>query len=69
MTAESTCRSCGAPIMWAITDRGRRMPLSKATERRTFTLEQNGDATICRSVVTYDSHFTDCPDADRHRTT
>jgi hypothetical protein len=51
--------------VWAITERGRRMPLSKASERRRFVLEH--ETGIARSVVTYESHFADCPDADQHR--
>lgn len=29
MTAESVCRACGAPIIWAITPRGKRMPVDR----------------------------------------
>jgi hypothetical protein len=63
---EGTCRSCHAEIIWAVTERGRRMPLSKASERRRFVLEHATG--IARSVVTYESHFADCPNADQHRT-
>jgi hypothetical protein len=64
MTAPAArCRSCHAEIVWAVTENGKRMPLSKATERRRYVL--NGDA--CSSVVTYDSHWTDCPSAAQHR--
>lgn len=61
---EGVCRSCGQPIVWAVTERGRRMPLSKATERRAFIVDEHE---IARSVITYDSHFSDCPNADQHR--
>jgi hypothetical protein len=61
---EGACRSCGAPVLWAVTERGRRMPLSKATERRRWLLDEHG---IARSVVTYDAHWSDCPSADQHR--
>ena len=28
-TSAGRCRSCGAPIFWAVTDNGRKMPLDK----------------------------------------
>jgi hypothetical protein len=62
---EGTCKSCGAAIVWAVTERVRKMPLSVASEQRRFVLTEDG---IARSIVTYDSHFSDCPHADQHRT-
>lgn len=60
---EAPCKSCGATIVWAFTEKGKRMPLSKASERRRFVI----DGDVARSVVTYDSHFSDCPNAAEHR--
>lgn len=65
---DAVCKSCGAPIVWAITEKGARMPISKGSERRRFTLDTLTDGTVvCRSVLTYESHFSDCPNADKHR--
>lgn len=64
----SACSSCGAEIVWAVTENGRRMPLSKASEQRRFVVDKLGDGTdMARSTLTYVSHFSDCPNADQHR--
>lgn len=70
-TGVSTCRSCGAEIVWAYTERGRRMPLSVASLERRFVitgpaLDAVDDPTVSY-VETYVSHFADCPNADKHR--
>jgi hypothetical protein len=62
-----TCKSCGAAIVWAQTESGRRMPLDAEPERR-FVLA-GVEPTIARSVPTYVSHFATCPQADEHRRT
>lgn len=61
---EGRCSSCGAPLLWAVTERGKHMPLSKQTERRRFVVDEHG---IARSVVTYEAHWADCPNAALHR--
>lgn len=68
----SACRSCGAPIIWAITENGKRMPLdAEPAERPTgvFRLEPSGDDLIARRPIeqVYISHFATCPNADQHR--
>jgi hypothetical protein len=60
---EGTCRSCGAQIVWTVTENGKRMPLSKATEQRRYLI----DGDVCRSVLVYQSHWADCPSAAQHR--
>lgn len=68
LVMSSKCSSCGAEILWAITERGRRMPLSKATERRAFIVDRLTDGSeIARSRVVYDAHWTDCPNSEAHR--
>ena len=59
---EALCKSCKSPILWAITEHGRRMPLDLPAQRR-FVL----DGDTCRSTVVYTSHFSSCPNADQHR--
>lgn len=63
----SPCRSCGAPLLWAVTERGKRMPLSAASEERRFVVTENGGETACSSQLTYLSHWAECPNADNHR--
>ncbi len=60
------CRSCGAEIVWALTDKGKRMPLDALAERR-FVLKTVGGQLTCLSEPVYTSHFVTCPDADQHR--
>jgi hypothetical protein len=66
------CRSCGAPITWAITDQGKRMPLDAEPNpagnvRLTLT-----NAVVLRKDEVYDGprfmpHWATCPNADQHR--
>jgi hypothetical protein len=65
----NTCRSCGAEIVWAVTDTGGRIPLSKASEQKRFVLHEGVKDPIARMQPTYVTHFVDCPDADEHRKT
>lgn len=58
------CKSCGAAITWARSERGKPMPLSEQSKQRRFVVGQDGTA---RMVDTYTSHFADCPNADQHR--
>jgi hypothetical protein len=64
------CRSCGAPIDWAITVRGSRIPLDIG--RR---LGPDGNVSVVDGIAHVVkpgdgdriSHFVTCPNADRHR--
>jgi hypothetical protein len=77
----STC-SCGASIVWAITENGKRIPLDADPEKRSVIVHGQelvkqtrplilGDAfeAMVRSVVadTYTPHFASCPQASRFR--
>lgn len=72
----SSCRSCGAAILWAMTDKGRRIPLepTKTTRGNMEQIGTQGDGTMVVKVDPKDnqfqwlSHFADCPGADQHRT-
>lgn len=62
----SSCSSCGAAIVWAVSDRGRRMPLD-AQPQRLFTLDTELRPPACHSTLVYTSHFATCPNAAQHR--
>ncbi len=62
----ATCRSCGAAIVWAVTENGKRMPLDAKPEKR-LVREGRQEPPLVRVVDTYTSHFTSCPNADQHR--
>jgi hypothetical protein len=67
----STCRSCGAPIIWVLTEAGKRMPLDAKPEKRwtidPLALRLNPDAPRARLGDTHVSHFATCPNAAQHR--
>jgi hypothetical protein len=60
----NTCRSCGASILWAETEVGKRIPLDSTPEHRLVISTVSGKA---RVMPTYISHFATCPNAAAHR--
>lgn len=74
MSAE--CSSCGAHIIWALTEKGKRMPVDAVPTRNgNIVLEDDGrsvkavvrDAMLPGVQALYISHFATCPNAARHR--
>jgi hypothetical protein len=51
-------------IVWAITEKGRRVPLD-AKPQKVFVLDEHGTAKL---VSGYTSHHATCPKADEFRT-
>lgn len=64
----STCRSCGREILWAVTTKGKKIPLDEPPERR-FTVGHGfGDSPPVAELVSVRStHFETCPNADQWR--
>lgn len=66
----STCKTCKAPIRWAMTETGERMPLDEKPLSQ-FTLEERWVRgtllVVAVSATVYQPHFATCPDADQHR--
>lgn len=71
------CRSCGAPIVWAVTEAGKRMPLDAEphpgrrgqfifTSPDTVRYGKSGTP-IPEGVETFVSHFSTCPNRKAHR--
>jgi hypothetical protein len=64
------CRGCGAEIIWAYTEAGKRIPLDNKAEKR-FVLDDNPgqyvDGVGVRLRDTYISHFATCPKAAEFR--
>ncbi len=72
MAEQSICKGCGAPITWAVTEHGKRIPLNKPEKRFILVLVQTptydrGDFYEARMRETYASHFSSCPKADEFR--
>jgi len=66
---QKQCKSCGAPIIWAITTNGARCPLNanfETFERKTFKLDSGVEVTIIK-VQEKASHFTTCPQKNQWR--
>lgn len=68
----TTCRSCGAAILWAVTPAGKRMPVDAQPTKRisldSYGVKTFGDlAPVANVVDTYTSHFATCPSAAQHR--
>lgn len=70
-----TCKSCGADIVWAVTRKGRRIPLDpEPVQGGNVRIEARPGRTMALAVVvnatetgTHRSHFASCPNAARHR--
>jgi len=66
------CRSCGEPIVWAVTENNKRIPLDTSAVRGgNVVLEANGAlARVVKpnpAVMRYRSHFVSCPQASSWR--
>jgi hypothetical protein len=55
----NTCRSCGAAIIWIVTENGKRMPL----DERVLTIITDAG----KAVKGRQSHFSTCPQAANWR--
>lgn len=81
MSGSATCRSCGRPIIWAVSQRGQNVPWDPEPNphRGTHTLvpdTHNGQISFTSrlprqsdgpEVKLYVCHFASCPFADKHR--
>lgn len=74
----ATCRSCGAPVVWALTDNARRIPVDRDSVEGGNLYVVPGDGHNIRvrylrqgdppnEQAKYVSHFATCPNAKEHR--
>lgn len=73
------CRSCGNPIVWAVTKRGKNIPIDpQPTPNGNILLRDNiaghKDAVYLSAAIQpnpgekkYTSHFATCPNSKAHR--
>ena len=79
---QTTCRSCGAPIIFITSAKGHRMPLDaepvtywQKTGGNKKVVTPNGEVISCElegdpqkaTGIGYVSHFATCPNAKEHR--
>jgi hypothetical protein len=77
--AETRCRSCGAPVIWAVSAYGRKLPvdahpaeagqwwLTTDDPRATVPNFRRVDLYTPAAAPRYTSHFATCPQADKWR--
>lgn len=70
------CTSCGAPIWWARTPKGRRIPIDAESNPKGTIMVIDGVAHVVGSSRTLDpadtgrrwvTHYATCPNAKSHR--
>lgn len=70
-TLTSTCRSCGAPIIWAHTPNGKSMPLDAEPDPTGNIVLDDGTARVepnqTLTGTRHTSHFATCPHAETWR--
>lgn len=77
---KAKCRSCGEPIRWAETVKGRRIPIdAQPAHDGNIRLEERGHMQPPLAIVLtgqiesntqrWRSHFASCPNAAQHRRT
>jgi hypothetical protein len=77
--AETRCRSCGAPVIWAVSTLGRKLPVDASPDtdgqwwlttddaRATQPNFRRVDLYTPEDTPRYTSHFATCPQADKWR--
>ena len=67
------CRDCSAPIVWCVTEAGKRMPVDAKPVRKVMVLTRDpanpGGPPLAKFVGQYASHFAHCPAAAARRGT
>lgn len=67
------CRDCDAPIVWCVTEAGKRMPVDAKPVRKVMVLKVNpknpGGPPLAKFVDQYESHFAHCSAAAERRGT
>ena len=59
------CRSCKAPIIWAESVKGKKMPIdAERVDDGNFEIVGGQAFTVANSGPHYQSHFASCPEAN-----
>jgi hypothetical protein len=75
--ANQRCRTCGARVLWVVTERGNKMPLDADPDPAGRFVLADGDPPLAVYVGEgsaarpgegrYQSHFASCPDSKKWR--
>lgn len=57
----SKCRGCSAPIVWAETEQGKRMPLDATPLKRAVRVPSDRGEMVVRIEDTWTPHWATCP--------
>lgn len=63
----SQCKACLAPIIWAVTIRGAKMPINAPNRGFPILSDQVKDGKVIQEVAAEHSHFATCPFRDRFK--
>jgi len=63
----TTCKGCGAPIIWARTGKGYRIPMDPASKAWSLRESADGELWLGDQIDAHRSHFETCPQASRFR--
>jgi hypothetical protein len=67
----STCRSCGASVLWAVTKRGKRIPIDAIPnpDGNLFLVDGVAHPVLSagKGLEKFTTHFATCPHAKRWR--
>lgn len=70
---KARCSSCGAEVIWTVTEAGKRMPVDATPVRKVMVLKVNpqnpGGPPLAKFVNQHESHFAHCPAAAARRGT
>lgn len=61
----SECKACGKPLIWAVTERGARIPLDAQTQVYRVVEKAVGAPDAIKATDCYVSHFLTCPKASQ----
>jgi hypothetical protein len=63
----NACRSCGAPISWAVTKDGKRIPLDPPRQAMVAADHLSDGTPVVEVHSVFVPHFVTCPDAEKWR--
>ena len=63
----SECRSCGAPVVWAVNKDGKAVPMNPPRKAWVKVGELDSGTPVVEVQAVWESHFATCPQASEWR--